>query len=126
MIAMQRPTSLSVTAVLVAVQAAALGVYGIVELLRALLGHPHDRTTALLLGVLLICYAVGILFAARGVWLMRRWAQTPTYLVQFFSIVIGIGQIHTLPLLMVPLIAVSIATLIAVSLPQSRQALGGI
>ncbi len=123
---MQRPTSLSVTALLVAVQAAALGVYGIVELLRAVFGHPHDRGTAVLLGVLLVVYSGAILVAARGIWQVRRWAQTPTYLVQFFSIVIGIGQIHTLPYLMAPLIAVGVATLVAVSLPASRQALGGI
>jgi hypothetical protein len=46
--------------------------------------------------------------------------------VQFFSIVIGIGQIHTLPYLMVPLILVGVATLVAVSLPPSREALGGV
>jgi len=123
---MKRPTSLSVAAVLVAAQAAALGSYGVVELLRALFGHPHDRGTAVLLGVLLVCYAIGIVVAARGIWNLKRWAQTPTYLVQFFSIVIGIGQIHTLPFLMVPLIIVGVATLVAVSLPASRQALGGI
>jgi hypothetical protein len=123
---MDRPTSLSVTAALVAVQSAALGSYGAVELLRALFGHPHDRGTAVLLGVLLVFYAIAILVAARGIWNLKRWAQTPTYLVQFFSIVIGIGQIHTLPYLMVPLIVVGLATLVAVSLPASRQALGGI
>jgi hypothetical protein len=123
---MERPTSLSVTAVLVAVQAVALGSYGLVELLRALFGHPHDRGTAVFLGVLLVFYASAILFAARGIWNVKRWAQTPTYLVQFFSIVIGIGQIHTLPYLMVPLIIVGLATLITVSLPASRQALGGV
>jgi len=123
---MERPTSLSVAAVLVAVQAAALGIYGVVELLRALFGHPDDRGTAVLLGVLLVLYSGGILFAARGIWNLKRWAQAPTYLVQFFSIVIGIGQIHTLPFLMVPLIIVGLATLVAVSLPASRQALGGI
>jgi hypothetical protein len=79
-----------------------------------------------LLGVLLIFYSGAILIAARGLWRMRRWAQTPTYLVQFFSIVVGIGQIHTLPYLMVPLIVVGLATLVAVSLPASREALGGI
>jgi hypothetical protein len=123
---MDRPTSLSVTAALVAVQSAALGSYGVVELLRALFGHPHDRGTAVLLGVLVVFYAIAILVAARGIWNLKRWAQTPTYLVQFFSIVIGIGQIHTLPYLMVPLIVVGLATLVAVSLPASRQALGGI
>ncbi|HEX4063549.1 MAG TPA: hypothetical protein VHY58_21250, partial [Streptosporangiaceae bacterium] len=61
-----------------------------------------------------------------GLWRVRRWAQTPTYMVQFFSLVIGIGQLHTLPGLMIPVIAAAVVTLIAVSLPESRARLGGI
>jgi hypothetical protein len=123
---MQPPRSLRVSAVLVAVQAAALAVWGLVELIRSLVGHPHDRGTAVLLGVVVLIYAVGVFAAARGLWLARRWAQTPTYLVQFFSIVLGIGQLKTLPYLMVPLIIVALAALVAVSRPEARQALGGI
>ena len=109
-----------------AVEAAALAVWGLTELIRSLVGHPHDRGTAVLLGVVVLIYAVGVYFAARGLWRVKRWAQTPTYLVQFFSIVLGIGQIHTLPFLMVPLMIVAVAALIAVSTPESRDALGGI
>jgi hypothetical protein len=47
-------------------------------------------------------------------------------MVSFFAVVIGIGQLHTLPGLMVPLIAVGVGTIVAVSLPASRDALGGI
>jgi hypothetical protein len=36
------------------------------------------------------------------------------------------GQLSTLPALMVPLILVGVATLVGVSLPASREALGGI
>jgi hypothetical protein len=57
---------------------------------------------------------------------MKRWAQAPTYLVQFFSVVVGMQQLNTLPAMMVPLIAVGVATLVFVSLPSSRDALGGI
>jgi hypothetical protein len=123
---MERPTSLTVTAWLVAVQAAALAAWGAVELIRALAGHPHDRGTAVLLGIVVLIYAGGVFVAARGVWQVRRWAQTPTYLVQFFSIVIGIGQLKTLPGLMIPLIVIGLATLVSVSLPASRTALGGV
>lgn len=123
---MGHPRSLQAAAGLVAVQALALGVWGAVELIRALVGHPHDRGTAVLLGVVVLIYAAGVMLAARGLWRARRWSQTPTYLVAFFAVVIGIGQLHTLPVFMVPLLMVGVATIVTVSLPASRAALGGI
>jgi hypothetical protein len=123
---MERPRSLTATAALVAAQALAFAVWGGVIAVRAVIGHPHDRLTAELLGVTVLICAVGVFVAAWGLWRMRRWAQSPTYLVQFFSIVVGMGQLATLPALMIPLIAVGAATLVTVSLPTSREALGGI
>jgi uncharacterized membrane protein (DUF2068 family) len=123
---MSRPRSLDVAVALVALQALALTVWGIVEVVRALVGHPNDRGTAVLLGIVVLVYAVGVALAARGLWQMRRWAQTPSYLMAFFAVVIGIGQVHTLPALMVPLIAIGVGTFVAMSTPASRQALGGI
>lgn len=123
---MERPQSLSAAAALVAVQALAFAVFGAVELIRALVGHPHDKQTAVLLGVVVLVLSGGVAAAAVGLWRMRRWAQSPTYLVQFFSIIIGMGQITTLPAEMVPLLVVGFSTLVAVSLPPSREALGGI
>jgi hypothetical protein len=117
---------LEIAALLVLVQAAVLAVWGVTELVRALTGHPNDRGTAVLLGVLVLVYATGVAFAARGLWRAKRWAQTPTYLVSFFAIVIGFGQLDTLPLITIPLIIIGLATFIAVSLPASRDALGGI
>jgi hypothetical protein len=123
---MERPRSLDLAAGLVALQALALAAWGIGEIIRALTGHPNDRGTAVLLGVVVLVYSFGVLLAARGLWLVKRWAQTPAYLVSFFAIVLGIGQLHTLPLLMVPLIVIGAATFVAVSWPASREALGGI
>jgi hypothetical protein len=123
---MARPRSLQAAAVLVALQALALAIWGAVELIRALVGHPSDRGTAILLGVVVLIYSVGVMAAARGLWLVRRWAQTPTYMVSFFAVVIGVGQLHTLPGFTVPLIAVGVATFVVASLPSSRAALGGI
>jgi Kef-type K+ transport system membrane component KefB len=123
---MKPPRSLRIAAGLVAVQSLALAVWGAAELIRALFGHPSDRGTAVLLGVVVLIYAAGVMVAARGLWLVRRWAQTPTYMVAFFAIVVGIGQIHTLPGFTIPLIAVGVATVITASWPSSRAALGGI
>lgn len=123
---MARPRSLEIAAALVALQALALAAWGFGELIRALTGHPHDRGTAVLLGVVVLIYGAGVALAARGVWRMRRWSQTPSYLVSFFAVVIGIGQFHTLPLVAVPLIVIGVASFVALSLPDSRAALGGI
>jgi hypothetical protein len=123
---MDRPISLRVAAGLVALQAAALATWGLVEALRAVFGHPQSRGTAILLGVVVLIYSAGVMAAAVGLWRARRWAQTPTYLVQFFALVIGIGQLHTLPGLMIPLVVVAVCTLVAVSWPDSRARLGGI
>lgn len=118
--------SLTAAAGLVALEAAALALYGLVDLVRAVVGHPQSRGTAILLGVVVLIYAAGVAVAALGLWRVRRWAQTPTYLVQFFSLVIGIGQLHTLPGLMIPVIVVAVLTLAAISRSDSRAALGGV
>jgi hypothetical protein len=118
--------SLRVAAAVMALEAAGLGGYGLVEGVRALVGHPQSRGTALLLGAVVLIYAAGVMTGALGLWRVRRWAQTPTYLVQFFSFVIGIGQLHTLPGLGIPLIIVAAVTLVAVSRPDSRAVLGGV
>jgi hypothetical protein len=123
---MDAPRSLRLAAALTAIQALALAVWGLGDLIRSIDGHPSDRGTAILLGAVVLSYAVGVALAARGLWQSRRWAQAPTYMVTFFAVVVGIGQIHTLPLLMIPLIVIGVATFAAVSMPDSRSALGGI
>jgi cytochrome c biogenesis factor len=123
---MERPTSLKIAAGLVLLQALALTGSGLWELIHAFTGHPHDRGTAVLLGVVVLIYALGVSLAARGVWRARRWAQSPSYLVSFFAVVIGLGQVNHLPGLMVPLIAIGAGSFIALSWPASRDALGGI
>jgi hypothetical protein len=123
---MERPRSLVVATALVAVQALALGAWGLGELIRSVVGHPSDRMTAILLGAVVLVYALGIMLAARGLWRVRRWSQSLAFMVSFFAVVIGVGQIHTLPALMIPLIAIGVGTFVALSTPASRQALGGI
>jgi hypothetical protein len=123
---MECPRSLQVAAGLVAVQGVVLAVWGAVELARAFVGHPNDRGTAILLGAVVLVYALGVLVAAWGLWGARRWAQTPTYMVAFFAVVVGLGQLHTVPVLPVALIVLGAATFVAASTPASRAALGGI
>lgn len=123
---MERPRSLEIAAALVGLQALALVAWGLGELVRSVSGHPHDRGTAVLLGVVVLVYGLGVGLAARGVWRVRRWAQTPSYMVSFFALVIGVGQLHTLLVVAIPLLLIGIASFIALSQRPCRDALGGI
>jgi hypothetical protein len=78
-----------VAAAIVALEGAAGVVAGAGFAVTALAGHPDDRGTAVLLGVLLALYGVGMLLVARGVHRHRRWARTPAYLIQFFALVVA-------------------------------------
>jgi hypothetical protein len=121
-----RPGALQIAAALVGVQGVVLLAWGVGELVRSIFGHPHDKGTAVLLGVVVLFYAIAVLAAARGLWLVRRWAQTPAFMVSFFALVVGFGQLHTLPALMVPLIGIGIGSFVALASPSCRHALGGI
>jgi hypothetical protein len=46
--------------------------------------------------------------------------------VSFFAIVIGIGQLHTVAALAVPLILVGAGSFVALSMPATRDAIGGV
>jgi hypothetical protein len=63
---------------------------------------------------------------ARGLWRARRWSQSLAYMVSFFAVVIGYGQVHTLAGLAIALIVIGVATFAALTAPASRRALGGI
>jgi hypothetical protein len=86
-----------VAASIVAVEGAGGVVAGLGFAIAALVGHPADRATAVLLGVLLAVYGAAILFVARGVDRDRRWARVPAFLIQFFALVVAWYQRGTLP-----------------------------
>ena len=66
-------------------------------MIAALAGHPSDRATAVLLGVLLSAYGAGIALVARGINRDGRWARTPAFLIQFFALVVAWDQRDSLP-----------------------------
>ena len=113
---------MKVAAGLVLTEAAACFVAGIAFALAAVFGHPADRTTAIELGLLLTVYGVGVGLVARGIWRNRRWARTPSYLVQFFALVIAWYQRHTLLAVSVIVALVGFGTAYALSrLPAPDQ-----
>jgi hypothetical protein len=103
--------SLRVAAGLVGLEGVAGVVAGVGFAIAAIAGHPSDRGTAIVLGLLLTVYGAAVLLVGRGVWLCRRWARTPAYLVQFFGLVVAWYQRSSLPAVAVALAVVSLVTI---------------
>ena len=106
-----------VAAALVATEGIAAIGAGVAFVGVALLGHPEDRPTAVVLGVLLAALGLGIAAVARGVFRDSGWARTPAYLTQFFGLVVAWYQRTTLVAVTVCLGVVCVAAV--VSLAQS-------
>jgi hypothetical protein len=115
-----RPLSRRVAAWLLAAEGVGAAATGVGFVVAAMAAHPHDRGTAALLGALLIVLGAACLATGRGLWRGHPRAGTPAYLVQFFAVVVGIGQLHTLPEAAAPMLAVALAATAALSLPATR------
>ena len=102
-------------AVVVGVEGAACVAAGIGFVIAALVGHPHDRGTAVLLGVLLGIYGSGVVLVGRGLDRERSWARTPAFLVQFFALVVAWYQRDTLPAVTAVLAVVALAAITALA-----------
>lgn len=115
--------SLRVAGVVLVAQGAGLMIAGVVELVAALVGHPHDRGTATLLGAVTVIYAAIVLAVGRGLLRRKAWAGTPAFMVEFFAVIIGVGQIHTLTALSVALLVSAVVAVAALVHPDSRAVL---
>jgi hypothetical protein len=114
---------LVVAAALVGLEGAAAVVAGIGFLVAAVTGKPADRSTAITLVVLLLAVGAGLAGAARGLARRRPAAQTPSYLAQFFTLVVAYYQRHTLIGVTIALALVAAAALAALLAPSTRAAL---
>jgi hypothetical protein len=103
----------------VAVEGAGAVVAGVAFAIAALVGHPSDRATGVLLGVLLTVYGVAIVLVARGIDRERHWARTPAYLTQFFALVVAWYNRGTLPAVSAILGVVAIAAVVLLARAQS-------
>jgi hypothetical protein len=100
----------------VALEGAGAFIAGIVFVVAALVGHPADRTTAVLLGLLLAVYGAAILAVARGIDSSRRWARTPAFLVQFFALIVAWYQRGTVPVVTAVVGAVAVVAVVMLAL----------
>jgi hypothetical protein len=99
----------------VAAEGAAGVVAGLAFVVAALVGHPHDQATAVVLGVLLVIFGAGLLALARSLRLGRHWPRTPSYLAQFFGLVVAWYQRTTLPAVSVVLLVVCVGAVLALA-----------
>jgi len=102
-------------ALVVGLEGAAGVVSGVVFTVAALVGSPHDRATAVILGVLLVLFGVGLLELARSLRRGSYWPRTPSYLAQFFGLIVAWYQRSTLPVVSIVLLVVCVGALVALS-----------
>jgi uncharacterized membrane protein len=88
---------------------------GVGFVVAALVGSPQDRGTAVLLGVLVALFGLGLLALARGLHRGSGWPRTPSYLAQFFGLVVAWYQRSTLPAMSIALLVVCVAALVALT-----------
>ena len=108
-----------IAAAIVGVEGVAAIVAGAVFAIAAIVGHPSDRGTTIVLGLLLVTYGVGIVAVARGIDRDRRWARTPAFLTQFFALVVAWYNRGSLTAVMSVVGAVAVAAIVALALAQS-------
>jgi hypothetical protein len=99
----------------VAVEGAAGFVAGLVFVLAAVIGSPEDRGTAIILGALLAAFGLGLLALARSLHRGSYWPRTPSYLAQFFGLVVAWYQRSTLPAISIVLLIVCVAAVVALT-----------
>ena len=99
----------------VAAEGAAGVVAGLVFTVAALVGSPQDQATAVILGVLLVIFGAGLLMLARSLRRGSHWPRTPSYLAQFFGLVVAWYQRSTLPAVSIALAFVCIGAVVALT-----------
>ena len=102
-------------ALVVGAEGAAAFVAGVVFVVAALVGSPHDKQTAVVLGVLLAFFGAGMLAMARSLRRGSYWPRTPSYLAQFFGLIVAWYQRSTLPVVSIVLLVVCVGALVALS-----------
>jgi len=104
-----------VAALVVGAEGVAGVLAGVAFVVAALAGSPHDRGTAVILGVLLLLFGVGLLTLARSLRRGSYWPRTPSYLAQFFGLIVAWYQRSTLPAVSVVLLVVCGGAMVALS-----------
>jgi hypothetical protein len=119
----ESPTPLRVAGGVVLLQGLGLVVAGVVVLIEALTGHPHDRGTAAFLGGLVIFYGAVVLAVSRGLVRRRPWSATPSLMVEFFAVIVAAYNWHNLLAVSIVLLASAVVAGWGLLHPRSRSLL---
>jgi hypothetical protein len=122
--AARRPPLLTLAAVAVAVEAAGLGVAGVLTAVDAADGRSAQASSGVALTILEFLAVAGIAWIAFGVARVRPWSRTPTVMIQAFTGVVAVYllQAHRFDW-GVPALLLAVAGLAAVVAPASWRAL---
>jgi hypothetical protein len=115
---------LSLAALIVAIQGAAMLALGLGLMADSVLGDPDNRVGAILIGVLAGMGGAGLLLCAWGLRRRRRWSRSPALVWQLLMIPVGWYQVQGgLRWLGVPLVAISALAAVLLVVPASAEAL---
>ncbi|GAA3130768.1 hypothetical protein [Streptosporangium carneum] len=121
-----RPLSLTVAAVVMALEgvtALLLGGYVGVE---TVIGKPDDVVSSIFVAGFGILVGVALLWVAVGMLRTERWARSPGVLTQIFAVVVGVTLIQSdQRAIGIPLIAAAVIGLVALLSPPTTDALYG-
>ena len=120
--ARRTPVTLAVAAGLTAAEALAFTAYGVALLPGLFRGHPEAGSTS---SLFFLAYAVFLGVCAQQLLRLRSWARAPVVLAQLIQLFVGTsfwgGSTTAVAIV---LIAVALATLVALLHPRSLAALG--
>lgn len=90
-----RPVTLSVAAVVEAVEGLALLGLGAFVAVESAVGRPADRLGAIALAIGGVLVGAGMIAIGLALWRTRRWGRSPAVLTQIFALIIAVSMLQS-------------------------------
>jgi hypothetical protein len=123
-----RPPSVTVAAVVAALEGVVLAAFALYMIVEGFVGHPESVARAEIGGVAVLCIALMPLLAARGLLRQRSWSRGPVLVVQLLALPVAWGMTQNGGAMIAAGAVLAVVALIgAVTLvhPATTQALAG-
>jgi hypothetical protein len=119
------PRTVLAAAVVVALEAAALVLLGLVEAVRTAVSDAGSPLLALATAAMAVAAGMLLGWLARSLAGLRRWARSPVVVVQLIALPVGwtLAVTNGRPLLGLPVLAMAVAVLALLATPDARAAL---
>ena len=119
-----RPATLTAAAALEALEGVALVAAGVFVGIETVVARSYSLMNAIALAVCAVAVGVGVIAVARGLYQVRRWGRTPAALTQIFGFITAIYLLQAHQYTYgVPMMVITVVTLILLFSPPSTQAL---